>query len=161
MSNGVQQILAGHAQTIAKTYPTAIRQTYQKAADNLRTPYWDWATGPRRFPDVLTWQSVRITTATGVRNVTNPLFQYKFLQNPEPAEWFPRDSYLGSLPNTVRYPDSNNKSHNELINAAWAADEEGFFLTQDVVGSSLLDLCICILSGSSSGIRLPDLRPTM
>lgn len=127
----MQQILAGHAQTIAKTYPQAMRQTYQKAADELRQPYWDWAIAPQRFADVMTWPSVRITTPTGARNVTNPLFQYKFLNHPEPTEWFPSDSYWGTLPNTVRYPDANNQSQNGLINRAFA--EDGAFLTSDVV----------------------------
>jgi len=81
----------------------------------------------------MTWPSVRITTPRGVENVTNPLFQYKFLKFPEPADWFPRDTFLGSLPNTVRYPDQNNKSQNALINEVLATD--GFFLAQDVVGS--------------------------
>ena len=131
-SNVIQQIVADHAQKIAKTYPSAIRSTYQKAADNLRTPYWDWAKVPQRFPDVMTWPSVRITTAKGVQNVTNPLFQYKFLSHPEPAEWFPSDSWLGSMPNTVRYPDENNQSRNALINTVWADD--GSYLIKDVVG---------------------------
>ncbi|KAH8589738.1 hypothetical protein B0O99DRAFT_692298 [Bisporella sp. PMI_857] len=129
----IEAIMAGHAQTIAKTYPVASRPLYQTAADNLRIPYWDWAAFPQRFPDVMTWPTVRINTPTGLVNVTNPLFQYKFLSNPEPEEWFPStggDSFVGSLPTTVRYPDANNKSQSQFINMNFADD--GIYLTQAV-----------------------------
>ena len=86
-------------------------------------PYWDWAVAPQRFPDVMTWPTVRIYTPTGVKNVTNPLFQYTFLSHPEPESWFPiggdSDAYYGEQPTTLRQPDANNHSQNAVINDAW------------------------------------------
>jgi len=113
----IEQVIAGHAQTLAKTYPAATRATYQAAADNVRLPFWDWAAIPQRFPDVLTWPTVQITTPTGVKNVTNPLYNYKFLSNPEPPEWFPAGDPLGNCPTTVRCPDQNytvSEQHHRL-----------------------------------------------
>jgi hypothetical protein len=104
--------MAGFAQTIAKTYKSS---TYTKAADTLRLPYWDWAAYPQQFPDVLTWPTVRINPPTGLKNVTNPLYRYKLLTNPEPEAWFPadegqNDAYLAHQPYALRTSNANNVS---------------------------------------------------
>src|SRR5690348_11054627 len=122
--------MAGFAQKIAKTYNSPV---YQTAADNLRIPYWDWASVPQYFPDVLMWPSIQISTPTGVTNVTNPLNRYKFLNHPEPEKWFPsnEETYLGSQPWTLRQPDSQNVSHENLINNPGLSDD-GPILTDAV-----------------------------
>jgi tyrosinase len=135
LANYVQQVIAGHAQTAAKAYNSAV---WQKAADNLRIPFWDWAAAPQGFPDVMTWPSVRITTPTGVKNVTNPLYRYKFRSHPEQQNWFPTnggdwDAYLGSQPWTLRWPDANNVTHDESINIRLAGDDIPAGLRQQVV----------------------------
>lgn len=66
-----QQLIAGHAQQIAQGYNSS---SYQAAANNLRIPYWDWASVPA-MPDVVSEQYVQITTPSGVKTVANPLFQ--------------------------------------------------------------------------------------
>jgi tyrosinase len=128
--------MAGFAQTIAKGYRSA---TYTKAADELRFPFWDWAALPQRFPDVMTWPSVRINTPTGLKNVTNPLYRYEFLNHPEPEEWFPTkdgDAWMAEQPWTVRNADANNQSQFGPINSNLADD--GPFLTTQVVSSPIL-----------------------
>ncbi|KAH6674977.1 hypothetical protein B0J14DRAFT_25463 [Halenospora varia] len=126
----IEQVMAGFAQKIAKTYNSPV---YQTAADNLRIPYWDWASVPQYFPDVLMWPSIQISTPTGVTNVTNPLNRYKFLNHPEPEKWFPsnEETYLGSQPWTLRQPDSQNVSHENLINNPGLSDD-GPILTDAV-----------------------------
>ncbi|TVY34882.1 Polyphenol oxidase [Lachnellula subtilissima] len=124
-----EQVIAGFVQAAAKTYNS---QTYQTAADNFRIPFWDWAAVPQRFPDVMTWPNVSINTPTGIRNVTNPLYRYTFLNHPEPANWFPTDqeTYLGSQPWTIRQPDGNNVSNEATMESQFA--QEGQFLSDQV-----------------------------
>ncbi|KAF4628454.1 hypothetical protein G7Y89_g9698 [Cudoniella acicularis] len=126
----IEQVMAAHAQDAAKSYNSPV---YQTAADNLRIPYWDWAAVPQRFPDLLMWPSIQIITPTGVKNVTNPLNRYKFLNHPEPEAWFPSDeeSYLGSQPWTLRQPDSQNVSQEYLINTQGFGDD-GQILTDSI-----------------------------
>jgi len=132
-----QQVLVGFAQDIAKSYHS---QEYENAANQLRIPYWDWAAIPQLFPDVMTWESVQINTPTGLENVTNPLYAYKFLNHPEPLEWFPTseggiDAFLAEQPETIRYANSNNQSQDADINPNFV--EDGQYLTSAVVRSKL------------------------
>lgn len=89
--------------------------------------------------------SVEITTPNGVANVTNPLFNYKFLSHPEPQEWFPTtdgfgDALLGVKPWTLRNPDSNDVQRDQITDQNLA--EDGSSLTAAVVSSSLKHLIL-------------------
>ncbi|PQE08166.1 hypothetical protein CJF31_00008268 [Rutstroemia sp. NJR-2017a BVV2] len=102
-----QQVLASHAQEIAKTYPSTMYPTYQAAADQLRIPYWDWASDAE-IPSVVSAQTVKITTPSGVQTVKNPLYQYNFQHVPLDPNTFPTGDYDGELATynfTVRFPD--------------------------------------------------------
>ncbi|PQE12584.1 hypothetical protein CJF30_00002479 [Rutstroemia sp. NJR-2017a BBW] len=103
-----EQILASHAQDIAKTYPFTMYPTYQAAADQLRIPYWDWA-DDAEMPSVVSAQTVKITTPSGVKTIKNPLYQYNFQRFPLDPNYFPTgDPYDGELATynyTVRFPD--------------------------------------------------------
>ncbi|EPE27541.1 Di-copper centre-containing [Glarea lozoyensis ATCC 20868] len=116
-----EQIMAQKAQAIAKTY-TSDKAAWQTAADKLRSPFWDWAAPPVHFPAVLKAQTVQITTPTGVKSVSNPLYSYKFLNNPEINNWFPSD-YLGTQKRTLRYPNqATNTSNDDFDDRAVAED---------------------------------------
>ena len=95
----IQQVMQQHALDIAKTYSDS---SWLTAAQNLRAPYWDWATNIVPPPEVISLESVSIITPDGsTTNVPNPLFQYTF--NPiDPS--FP-DPY-SSWKTTIRHPDS-------------------------------------------------------
>ncbi|KAM3066915.1 hypothetical protein ACMFMF_009966 [Clarireedia jacksonii] len=98
---------ASHAQDIAKTYPSTIYPTYQAAADQLRIPYWDWASNAQ-IPSVVNSQTVTITTASGIQTIKNPLYQYNFQYVPLDQNTFPPGDYDGELAAynyTVRFPD--------------------------------------------------------
>lgn len=102
----------------------------------LRLPYWDWADGSYAFPSVLSATTVQINTPLGLQNVSNPLFQYTFLNHPEPQAWFPTgdggsDSWSGEQPTTIRWPDSNNQSRNSIIPGI-LSDYSGYFANQVV-----------------------------
>jgi tyrosinase len=90
-----------HALEIAKTYSDS---SWLTAAQNLRAPYWDWATNIVPPAEVISLESVEIITADGnTTPVPNPLFQYTF--NPiDPS--FP--SPYSSWQTTIRHPDDPN-----------------------------------------------------
>ena len=76
-----QQTLVKEAKKLAASYPDDLRSIYQKAADDLRAPYWDWALEPR-LPSVVLPEKieVKVATKTGVvsKSIENPLYTYRF-----------------------------------------------------------------------------------
>ncbi|KAG0650056.1 Polyphenol oxidase 1 [Hyphodiscus hymeniophilus] len=107
---GLEQILAGHAQSIAATYPLSVRSQYQTAATNFRLPYWDWATNAT-IPDVVSSQHVTVNTPTGSQTLTNPLWGYKFppltsAQFPSTQQSNAGDWYLAADGQTYRSPNN-------------------------------------------------------
>lgn len=102
-----EQALFAKANEIAKQYPTE-RDEWSKAADALRSPYWDWAhagPGKPQVPSVLVTPSISITTPEGVKEVDNPLYTYKFLDvsvtNSFGDPWH-------NWKTTLRYPTNEN-----------------------------------------------------
>jgi tyrosinase len=94
-------VIQQHALEIAKTYRTD-QQQWLSAAQNLRAPYWDWATNSVPPPEVISLQTVNIITPDGkTTSVPNPLYQYTF--NPVdpsfPSPW----KYWKT---TIRHPDN-------------------------------------------------------
>jgi tyrosinase len=95
--------MQSHALDIAKQYQ--IDQTsWLTAAQNLRAPYWDWATNTVPPPEVISLQSVNIITFDGSTiSVPNPLYQYTF--HPiDPSFPPPYQSWQ----TTIRRPDNPN-----------------------------------------------------
>jgi tyrosinase len=105
-----QQVVAGHAQDIAKNYTGLSSSVYQTAADNLRLPFWDWASIPQ-MPDVVSQPTVTITTPDGDQQVDNPLFTYKFHQFPLNTTLFPGGG-LATSPQTYRSDTANQDLQN-------------------------------------------------
>ncbi|KAI9508870.1 photo-regulated tyrosinase [Russula earlei] len=97
-----EQVLQQNALAIAQQYQDQNR--WVGAAQNLRLPYWDWATNSIP-PDVVTSRTtVVITTPDGNRTtVSNPLYQYTF--NPIDSS-FPQP--YDSWQTTIRRPDDPN-----------------------------------------------------
>lgn len=105
----LQQILSGHCQTIAATYPAAVRAQYVAACNNFRLPYWDWASNAT-IPDIVNSPTVTINTPSGSQTLANPLWTYKFpALNPS---YFPTsqnaagDWYLAKDSQTYRCPNT-------------------------------------------------------
>ncbi|KAI0712434.1 photo-regulated tyrosinase [Earliella scabrosa] len=94
-----EQILQKHATDIAETY-TVDKPRWQKAAADLRQPFWDWARNMVPPPEVISMRQVTITGPDGNRTrVDNPLFHYRF--HPiDPS--FPRP--YSNWPSTFRHP---------------------------------------------------------
>ncbi|KAF2155064.1 Di-copper centre-containing protein [Myriangium duriaei CBS 260.36] len=115
-----EQVLYGHVQNVANSYPAATKARFQAAAKNFRIPYWDWAAVPtcsgcQPYPLLVQNMYITVTTPSGSQSVLNPLFRYDFhpisandmVYNPF-AQWGV----------TKRYPtswDQNGVSQNNLI----------------------------------------------
>lgn len=98
----MQQVMQKHALDISTQYQD--QQRWSSAAQNLRAPYWDWATNSVPPPEVISLQTVDITTPDGnTTTVPNPLYQYTF--NPiDPS--FPAPYQYWQT--TIRHPDDPN-----------------------------------------------------
>ena len=117
-----EQTLWGYAQTIAAGYPASNKAVYQAAAITMRIPYWDWSVNAT-MPDLVNQPNITITTATGAKSISNPLYTYTFHPLPSsPA--FPRGNALSSYPNTARYPNSKKQSQPALANAQLLANAQ-------------------------------------
>ena len=95
----LQQVLQQNALDIAKTYQD--QKHWTSVAQNLRAPYWDWATNSVPPPEVISLEKVNIITPDGkTTSVENPLIKYTF--NPiDPSFQSPYSSW-GT---TIRHPD--------------------------------------------------------
>jgi len=98
-------VLQQHAIEVANTYRNN-QQHWLSVAQNLRAPYWDWATNSVPPPEVISLQTVNIITPDGkTSSVPNPLYQYTF--NPiGPSFPSPWNAYK----TTVRDPSPNAPS---------------------------------------------------
>lgn len=124
-----QQILFSHAQRLAETYNSSI---YQNAADKFRIPYWDYALSPC-MPDIVNVPLVLIRTPSGLKNVSNPLLQYRFQLFPLNNTLFPAgqsgEGCLTTYNATIRFPvngvsdcgsiNANLQGSNLKANTVW------------------------------------------
>ncbi|KAK6532121.1 hypothetical protein TWF694_003283 [Orbilia ellipsospora] len=97
----------------------AERQKWRPALEQLRIPYWDWATGDGSLPDMLASSSYTFLyypnhnngDATSGVTVSNPLYSYKFFESSQNSP-----SSFGGFPwtvrqSTLRYPTQNDQFH--------------------------------------------------
>ena len=93
----IQQSLQQNALAIAQTYKD--KERWVSAAQNLRAPYWDWATNSVPPPEVISLTTVTISAAPdgNPTDVTNPLYQYTF----HPID----PSFTSTNPNRPPYQD--------------------------------------------------------
>ncbi|TVY85032.1 Polyphenol oxidase [Lachnellula suecica] len=114
-----EQVIAMHAQAIAKTYTGPQATIFQSAADTLRVPYWDWAANSQ-MPAVVSQQTVHITTPNGDQEVSNPLYSYKFKQALDP-NLFPGGGLADSM-QTFRSDNANAAlAAGNLMDRTWLA----------------------------------------
>jgi tyrosinase len=95
-----EQVLQQNALQIANTYQVD-QQSWITAAQNLRAPYWDWASNSVPPPEVISKETLNIITPDGQTTaVDNPLLKYTF--NPiDPS--FPNP--YSNWQTTIRHPD--------------------------------------------------------
>ncbi|KAJ2906455.1 Di-copper centre-containing protein [Zalerion maritima] len=105
-----EQILAGHIQRIAEEYNGTNSEEYQKAADEWRLPYWDWAQDSK-VPSSSTTKTITVNGPEGSTTIPNPLYEYKFQNHPYPSNIFPSSNRLIKYSETKRCVDSNGNSN--------------------------------------------------
>ncbi|KAM5453958.1 putative tyrosinase [Microsporum audouinii] len=142
-----EEMIWTHAQKIAASYPQNVRAQYVTAAKTLRIPYWDWASNPE-VPRSMTTSKININTPSGMQEIDNPLYQYKF--DPSVQKGFPAADSFTSLSHSTRYPDGNGESQNDRATRAMRSN-----------GASLRSSIYQLLSGESdystfSTQALPD-----
>ncbi|KAF8901474.1 tyrosinase [Gymnopilus junonius] len=97
-----EQLVQQHAKEVAATY-TVDCAAWLQAADELRQPYWDWATNSVPPDEVVALQQVTITGPHGHKiTVDNPIYSYKF--HPIDPSFPPT---FQNRKSTIRYPTSD------------------------------------------------------
>ena len=108
-------MLVSHARRLAQTYPQGLREVYVQAANELRSPFWDWAASsvvpPASVPAKVT---INVPNGDDVQEeeVDNPLSSYKIPQQVLNGQYGTFDP--DNRPRTIRcpppqtYPDSAN-----------------------------------------------------
>ncbi|KAF8263973.1 tyrosinase [Lactarius quietus] len=127
-----EQVMQQHALQIANTYQVD-KQSWVTAAQNLRAPYWDWATNSVPPPEVISMATLNIITPNGqTTSVANPLIKYTFhpIDRSFPAPY-------SSWKTTIRHPDSPNSPNATTDVPALVGDLKSI---QDDVTSSTYNL---------------------
>jgi Common central domain of tyrosinase len=83
----LEQLLCEQARSIAQQFQGDDAARYQAAAEEVRLPYWDWASTSTqsRIPASVKQSSISVNAPTGQATIPNPLFSYRFL-SPQPTE---------------------------------------------------------------------------
>jgi Common central domain of tyrosinase len=106
-----QQLLQQHAVEIAKGYQDQAR--WSLAAQNLRAPYWDWATNIVPPPEVISLEYLDIIKPEGKKSVPNPLLRYKFKPVDPSFELLSRATGIAykDWQTTIRHPRDQDLSN--------------------------------------------------
>ncbi|KAG8423585.1 hypothetical protein J3458_000472 [Metarhizium acridum] len=109
-----EQLLVEHAVGIASQYPARYRGQYMAAANNLRSPYWDWSADSNVPPCTVPERvSVNIPNGQNLRRIEirNPLSTYKYPREALDGEFgeFSKTPQMARCPDPGRYPDSANQ----------------------------------------------------
>ena len=96
----LEQVLHEEALRIAGEFTGTERERYLAAADDLRLPYWDWAS-EEEIPSVVLAQTINVIKPNGPTDIANPLFSYAFQQSPP-------DTHVGGS-ETARHAVANER----------------------------------------------------
>jgi tyrosinase len=154
-----EQILVGHARTIAAKYTGSNKAKYVAAANTLRIPYWDWARDGAKLPASTTATTVSVNTPTGRKTIRNPLYSYKFQKFPFTYANF--GGTIGQYPQTMRCPSTSNSqasSRFNVVNSNLARDQS--YLKNSVVRISLAELTWAHFERiGTNSVTVPDFHP--
>ncbi|PWI69456.1 hypothetical protein PCL_01103 [Purpureocillium lilacinum] len=124
-----EQVLVSHARRLAQSYPQGLREVYVQAANELRSPFWDWAASsvvpPASVPAKVT---INVPNGDDVQEeeVDNPLYSYKIPQQVLDGQYGTFDP--DNRPRTIRcpppqtYPDSANDLLGQRPYRQWVYD---------------------------------------
>lgn len=115
-----EQVLVENAKRIALTYPQRYRYQYIRAAETLRSPYWDWA-ADNHVPPVTVPATLTVNIPQGeileAVEINNPLATYKFPKEVLDGEYGDFDSQKRSRIFRCQSPKTYPVSANEAVAA--------------------------------------------
>ncbi|KAI9159091.1 Tyrosinase [Paramyrothecium foliicola] len=122
-----EQRLVETATKLAKLYPAKYRDQYVKAAQSLRSPYWDWASNsavpPATTPAKLT---VKVPNGNDLKSiqVDNPLRYYRFPSSAINGQFgsFNKDPQINKCRSPQSYPNSANQAMSRRPYKQWVYD---------------------------------------
>ncbi|QPG94323.1 hypothetical protein C2857_005696 [Epichloe festucae Fl1] len=109
-----EQVLVEEAKYIAATYPPKYRVQYMEAAEQLRSPYWDWSANSNIPPCTVPMEAVvNVPDGPNLKNITidNPLHSFRYPEKARNGEFgeFPDLSTTERCPSPYEYPESANR----------------------------------------------------
>ncbi|KAI3400373.1 hypothetical protein diail_3390 [Diaporthe ilicicola] len=129
-----EQIIFAYALEIAAKAPGSAADEYMAALQDVRLPYWDWASDPHlpavtMTPDItLTVPGKQPGTKESLHLTHNPLYSYRFT-----SKWATQtvQNEMGWASTAVwseskRCPDANGNSHQEIANAQVSTAAKSF-----------------------------------
>lgn len=93
----------------------ATASAYLTAAETLRVAYWDWASDAT-LPEVVTLDTLAITSPTGPLTIKNPFRNYYFQNYPFSIQYM-NAGVLSTMDHTVRCPDADGNDNVAAVNA--------------------------------------------
>jgi tyrosinase len=122
-----EQRLVETAVKLANQYPSSVKDQYVKAAQSLRSPYWDWAATPSvpaaTVPEKMT---VKIPNGSGVKSVQidNPLRRYRFPASATSGAFgsFNKDPVTVRCKSPQNFPNTANSAMSRRPYKQWVYD---------------------------------------
>lgn len=153
-----EQELLKVARQVANEYPANTRATFQRAANDLRWPFIDWAARPPGttsvLPLIITDATVTVQGPTGRTTFENPLLQYNFKGDENSRLFY---GQFRTWPRTHRYPNSNSRDARSNQDAAVQAVRNFRQSMQDQV-YQLFTQCRSYLYFSNNDARASSAR---
>jgi tyrosinase len=112
-----EQVLVSTAKRLAQEYPQRYRSQYVAAANNLRSPFWDWGSDQIPEATVPTKMKVNVPSGSGIKEVEvdNPLYTFKFPAGALNGTYGDFDSDKRARIYRCPSPDSYPASANDLL----------------------------------------------
>lgn len=115
-SHPSQQVLVAYAKRLAREYPQKYRSQYIRAAEELRSPFWDWGLG-NEVPSATVPETLRVNVTNGELleevEIDNPLASFRFPEDALEGRYGSFDSdnrtQTYRCPSPDSYPDSANQ----------------------------------------------------
>lgn len=99
-----KQLLSDEVQRLALEYTNDDASIYRDASEQLRLPYWDWASDST-LPPSSTYENITVNSPDGKIELHNPLYSYRWQTYPLNETQFPGQGGIG--PTTTRNVEEN------------------------------------------------------
>ncbi|KAJ3577361.1 hypothetical protein NPX13_g3208 [Xylaria arbuscula] len=115
-----EQLLSTEVQRLALEYTGDEASAYRAASEELRLPFWDWASDSS-LPPSTTRENITVNGPDGKIELHNPLYNYRWQTYPMNETQFPGQGATG--PTTTRNIDKDLQNTNGLLRDSVASIE--------------------------------------